>query len=211
VNLGDQTGSYMDAIKRNTRDIPVQIVFSNAGYIVISLFPKTKIERLMLNWSVNITSHIQISHYFFERMVEEKRKGCIVFTSSNAGFWPSPTTTLYGAAKAAMIQMGSSLAIEGAEYGIDVSAICPGPMSTNFVNNLEGSKLDALMGFMKLASTPEKVARDLFASIGRLAVYDHSAMSVLLRIVFKIVDLNFFSKVVAFAQPYTSDWKKIEH
>lgn len=58
-------------------------------------------------------------------MVNEKKRGCIVYTrydfyhtganpnSSNAGFWPSPTTALYSASKAAMIQMAEALAIEG--------------------------------------------------------------------------------------------------
>lgn len=79
----------------------------------------------MQNWTCNITSHIEITHHFFERMVNEKKRGCIVYTrqvnrdplanngSSNAGFWPSPSTALYSASKAAMIQMAEALAIEG--------------------------------------------------------------------------------------------------
>jgi len=64
-NLGDKSGSYLQIIKEKTKDITVQVVFSNAGYIVISLFPKTQLDRLMANWTCNITSHIEITHYFF--------------------------------------------------------------------------------------------------------------------------------------------------
>jgi short-subunit dehydrogenase len=210
-NLGDRNGSYMPIIKEACKDISVQVVFSNAGYIVISLFPKTAIERLMPNWTCNITSHIEITHYFFEKMVAEKKKGCIVYTSSNAGFWPSPTSTLYGASKAAMMQMASSLAIEGVEYGIDVTAIVAGPMQTSFVDNMQGAKLDALKTFMKIASTPESVASVLLKSVGRVAIRDHSILTILLRNVFKILDVNLAVRVIAFFQPFTADWNKIEH
>jgi len=73
-DLGDTKGSYMPIIKHATKDISVQIVFSNAGYIVISLFPKTQQDRLLKNWNCNITSHIEITHYFFEKLVNEKKK-----------------------------------------------------------------------------------------------------------------------------------------
>jgi short-subunit dehydrogenase len=210
-NLGDRGGSYLQLVKDATKDISVQVVFSNAGYIVISLFPKTPLERLMANWTCNITSHIEIAHYFFERMVQEKKRGCIVFTSSNAGFWPSPTSTLYGASKAAMAQMASSLAIEGVEYGVDVTAIVAGPMQTSFVANMQGARLDALKTFMRIASTPESVASVLLRSVGRVAIRDHSILTIVLRNVFKIIDVNLFVRITAFAQPYTADWKKLEH
>jgi len=144
-------------------------------------------------------------------MVAEKKKGCIVYTSSNAGFWPSPTSSLYGASKAAMIQLASSLAVEGDEYGVDVLAIVAGPMQTRFVDNLEGKKLDALKTFMKIASTPESVASVLLSSIGRLAIRDHSMLTIVLRNVFKILDVNFFVRLAILGQPYTSDWKKLDH
>eukprot|EP01127_Copromyxa_protea_P007124 TRINITY_DN17043_c0_g1_i1.p1 TRINITY_DN17043_c0_g1~~TRINITY_DN17043_c0_g1_i1.p1 ORF type:complete len:317 (+),score=91.54 TRINITY_DN17043_c0_g1_i1:3-953(+) len=210
-NLGDVNGSYLKAVKEATADISVQIVFSNAGYIVISLFPKTKLDRLMQNWTCNITSHIEITHYFFEKMVNEKKRGCIAYTSSNAGFWPSPSTALYSASKAAMIQIAEALAIEGHEYGVDVTALVAGPMATNFVNNVEGSKLDAIKTFMKIASTPEDVASAFIKAVGRVAIRDHSVLTIILRNVFKILDFNIFVRIVAFAQPFTPDWKQLEH
>lgn len=36
-NLGDPKGSYLQIIKDATADISVQVVFSNAGYIIISV------------------------------------------------------------------------------------------------------------------------------------------------------------------------------
>jgi len=110
-----------------------------------------------------------------------------------------------------MTAMASSLAIEGYEYGVDVTAIVAGPMQTRFVDNVEGSKLDALQSFMKIASTPESVASVLFKSIGRVAIRDHSLLTIILRNVFKIFDVNLFVKIAARAQPFTSDWKKIQH
>jgi len=139
----------------------------------------------MANWTCNITSHIEITHHFFQRMVQEKKRGCIVYTSSNAGFWPSPTTALYSAAKAALIHVAEALAIEGREYGVDVTAIVAGPMHTRFVENVVGPKLDMIKTFMKIASTPESVASVLMKSVGRVAIRDHSLMTIFLRNLFQ--------------------------
>jgi len=110
-----------------------------------------------------------------------------------------------------MIQMAEALAIEGREYGVDVTAIVAGPMQTRFVDNVEGSKLDTLKSFMKIASTPESVASVLMKSVGRVAIRDHSMLTIFLRNLFKILDFNVFVHIVAIVQPYTPDWKQLEH
>jgi hypothetical protein len=99
-----------------------------------------------------------------------------------------------------------------------------GPMQTRFVENVEGSKLDTLKSFskfvsfseilidlVKIASTPESVATVLMKSVGRVAIRDHSLLTIFLRNLFKIMDFNLFVKIVAFAQPFTPDWKQLEH
>lgn len=47
-NLGDPKGSYLQIIKDATADIPVQVVFSNAGYIIIAVRPLHNLNLLTL-------------------------------------------------------------------------------------------------------------------------------------------------------------------
>ena len=56
--------------------------------------------------------------------------GSIVNIASIAGLMPSPTTPAYGAAKAGMISLTRSLALELAPQQIRVNAICPGLLWT---------------------------------------------------------------------------------
>ncbi|RYE99082.1 MAG: SDR family oxidoreductase, partial [Oxalobacteraceae bacterium] len=64
-------------------------------------------------------------------LAQDDRKGVIVNTGSVAGMvgWGG---TLYGATKAAGIQLTRGLAIEYAKHGIRVNSVCPAGMITNF-------------------------------------------------------------------------------
>ena len=56
--------------------------------------------------------------------------GSIVLTSSSYGFKPAPTRVGYSAAKAGIVAMTRSLAILGAEFGVRVNCVAPGPTNT---------------------------------------------------------------------------------
>jgi len=205
-NLGDEKGAYLDTIKQATSDIDVQIIFSNAGFLVMKAFYKTDLNLCMNNFHCNLVSHIKITHHFFGKLVEAKKKGCIVYTSSLVGFLPTPANALYGAAKAGLSQLGACLAIEGAAYGIDVLCVNAGPMNTNFTNSL--TKIDMLEMFYKVASTPEQVTTVLMKSVGRIFTRDHSILNIGIRLLLKVIDSNWIIWIISFTQPYTPDWKK---
>jgi len=50
----------------------------------------------------------------------------------------------------------------------------------------------------------------MLTSIGRLHLRDHSILTIAFRALFKIVDPNLLSKIVAAAVPYMPDSKKTE-
>jgi len=64
------------------------------------------------------------------RAMVPQRRGCILTTSSSAGLGGVPGLSAYGAAKAGVIQLTRTIAIEYGPLGIRANAICPGPMST---------------------------------------------------------------------------------
>jgi len=199
-------GKYYDLIVKSTSDIDVQVVFSNAGYIILKAFYKTDINQVMANFNCNVVSHVKIAHYFFGKMAEAKKKGCIVFTSSLVSYFPSPANAIYGASKAALTQLASCLAIEGASYGIDVMSIQAGPLHTRFTDNI--TKIDMLKSFEKVASTPQQVTSALFKSVGRVAVRDHSVLNIFFKLLLKVLDVNWLIRIISFSQPFTPDWKK---
>ena len=44
----------------------------------------------------NATAAVNITHHFVSKLVSSKKKGCVVFTSSVAGFIPTPFSGMYG-------------------------------------------------------------------------------------------------------------------
>ena len=81
LNLGLDASTYLPQLAAATADIPVSLVFNNAGYIVTGFFADTPLERWLANAQCNAVAPIAITHLFLARMRAEGRKGCITFTS----------------------------------------------------------------------------------------------------------------------------------
>ena len=64
------------------------------------------------------------------RAMVPRRSGCILTTSSGAGLGAVHGLSAYGAAKAAVIALMRSVALEYGPLGIRANAICPGTMDT---------------------------------------------------------------------------------
>jgi len=114
---------YIKKIDEATKDISVQCIFNNAGFIVTGFVDQTPLGKLLANVECNATASFVIAHHFLAKMVSNKQKGCIVFTSSVAGFIPTPFAASYAATKAFVSQLACSLHIEVQSLGIDVCAV----------------------------------------------------------------------------------------
>jgi len=110
VNLG--APGYLDKVADATKDLNIQLVFNNAGYMLTGFFDKTPLTKLMMNHECNATSAMQITHLFVTRMLEANKKGCVVFTSSAAACQPTPFSALYGATKAYISSFAANIAVE---------------------------------------------------------------------------------------------------
>jgi short-subunit dehydrogenase len=62
----------------------------------------------------------------------ERGRGRILNTASIAGFEPGPLLAVYHATKAFVLSFSESLATELAESPVTVTALCPGPVDTDF-------------------------------------------------------------------------------
>ena len=66
------------------------------------------------------------------RLMRKQESGSIVNISSINGQNPAALVAAYNAAKAAVISLTKTLALELAAYGVRVNAVCPGPVYTDF-------------------------------------------------------------------------------
>ena len=123
---------YIEEIEKATKDITIQCIFNNAGFIVTGFVDQTPLPKILSNIECNATASFAIAHHFLQKLVTNKQKGCIVFTSSVAGFIPTPFAASYAATKAFVSQLACSLHIEVQSLGIDVCAVHPSPVASNF-------------------------------------------------------------------------------
>jgi NAD(P)-dependent dehydrogenase (short-subunit alcohol dehydrogenase family) len=66
------------------------------------------------------------------RAMAERGGGKIINTASLAGLVPVPGAAPYTAAKHALVGFSLALRAEAAEYGVQVSVACPGPVKSSF-------------------------------------------------------------------------------
>jgi len=90
-------------------------------------------ERWWSDVSVNLRGTYLFCHYAIPHMTAP---GCIVNTASGAGIKPSPHSSAYGCAKAALIMFTESLARELEPRGIAAFSIRPGAVRTAIIKIL---------------------------------------------------------------------------
>ncbi|EFJ44212.1 hypothetical protein VOLCADRAFT_32150, partial [Volvox carteri f. nagariensis] len=156
---------YLGPIIEATKDIRVQIIFCNAGYLLTGFFHTRPLDALMKNLNCNAVSAVQITHHFVQSMISAGLRGCVVFTSSAAAAIPSPFSVQYAATKAFISVFGASLAPEVRPHGIDVLVFHPSPVASRFYD--KAHKLDALDFFKRFAVHPDELPDTVFASVGR--------------------------------------------
>ena len=106
--------------------IPVEFLVNNAGYGVMGEFtePDWRVHKDFL--SVMLESVCELTWRLLPGM-QARGRGYVVNVASLAGLVPGAArNTLYGATKAFLVRFSESLAMENADTGVSVSALCPG-------------------------------------------------------------------------------------
>lgn len=202
----DHKTDYMPGIIEATKDITIEIIFNNAGYIVTGFFDQTDLNAQLANMECNATACVKVTHHFLQKMLNSKIKGCIVFTSSVSGFIPNPFAVMYGATKAFVSQFAASLAVEVRAMGIDVVAVHPSPVASNFFNKVH--KLDSLEMAQKTAVSPTSVPGLILTTIGRSHLADLGSMAYGVRMGIAALPYDTLTGIFSYFAPYLGDYQK---
>jgi short-subunit dehydrogenase len=110
--------------------VEVEYVVNNAGY---GLFGKAveldRAEQLGII-DINVSAMTDLSLRFADSLI--RHRGGILNVGSIAGFLPGPGMAVYYASKAYVLSFSEALRRELAPRGVRVTALCPGPVPSEF-------------------------------------------------------------------------------
>lgn len=152
--------------------IRIDYLINNAGFGGHGLFYEREMEKDLAMVNVNITSLMLLTRLYLPGMVT-RGNGKILNVSSTASFLPGPLQAVYYASKAFVTSFSQAIAEELKGTGVTVTALCPGPVATEFFGtaNMEGVK----MLKTQKAMTPDKTAAIGYRNMmkGKLLSFDN--------------------------------------
>jgi uncharacterized protein len=114
-----------------SQNLKIDFLINNAGLGDQGTFDSSDWKRIKTILEVNISALTHLTHLLLPSMTVSGR-AAILNVSSVAGFLPLPNIAVYAASKAYVTSLSESLAIELRPKGITVTALCPGPVATEF-------------------------------------------------------------------------------
>jgi short-subunit dehydrogenase len=111
--------------------LEIDYLFNNAGFGGHGFFVDRPIAKDLEMIDLNISALVELSHLFLQDM-KKRKSGKILNTASTAGFLPGPLQATYFATKAFVVSFSEALAHELKPYNISITALCPGPVKTEF-------------------------------------------------------------------------------
>lgn len=111
----------------------IDVVISNAGFGISGAIEFTDIAEAQRQMDVNFMGAVRLTQAVLPQL-RQQHSGRIIYTSSVAAVLPVPYQAFYSASKAAINAMALALANEVREFGISVSVMMPGDVSTGFTD-----------------------------------------------------------------------------
>ncbi|MES2797235.1 MAG: SDR family oxidoreductase [Bacteroidota bacterium] len=140
------------AVKQTFSDIfqkyrRIDYVYANAGIAVAGEIRDIDIIQWQKIISININGVINCATEAYSLMLRQGF-GHIINTASLAGLVPSVTMGAYSTTKFAIVGFSRVLRAEAREFGINVTAVCPGYIKSNIYDNAiyNNVKKEAAMG-----------------------------------------------------------------
>ncbi len=125
----DNVYKLYDLVKNDNIDILV----NNVGFGLFGLFYETNLDRELEMIDLNVTTYHILTKLFLQDFIK-KDSGYILNVCSSAGFMAGPRLSTYYATKnyITKLTMAINEELRQMKSNVSISALCPGPVNTNF-------------------------------------------------------------------------------
>jgi uncharacterized protein len=143
----------------------IDVLINNAGLGDHGPFEKSNWSRVNAMVEVNVRALTQVTHAVLGDLILGGR-GAILNVSSIASLLPLPQMAVYAATKAYVTSFSEALRAELRGTGVSVTALCPGPVDTEFFVIAERAGSDAGQAAPESFKIPaEQVVREGLAAV----------------------------------------------
>jgi short-subunit dehydrogenase len=142
----------------------VEVLVNNAGFGVYEPFAQAGREQELQQVRVDVEAVVDLMARYLPGMVERGR-GAIINMSSTSAFQPLPYNAGYAAAKAHVLFLSEAVNEEVKDRGVTVTAVCPGPVPTEFQSVNDATFAERLPKVTWVSA--ERVAADALAAAER--------------------------------------------
>lgn len=138
------------------------VLVCNAGIRLTGPITDQPVEEYTAVIDTDLVGAMHCAHEF-GGLMKQNRAGRIILMGSTTGMFPLPDTCAYATAKAGLIGLARSLALEFAEYDVTANHIASGFVSTARTMGEGDKQLEAVLGRQKIKrlATPEDVTRTI--------------------------------------------------
>ena len=158
-DLGSQAG--VEALVAVLNGRVIDVLVNNAGFGTYGRLPEVDRDRDHDLIAVNVDALVRLTHEVLPGMLA-RGHGRILNVASTIAFQPAPYQATYGASKAFVLSFSQALWAETRGSGVTVTALCPGPTRTGFVDALDADVSSTAI-YQRLASPEPVVAEGLRA------------------------------------------------
>ncbi len=137
----DAAEAILDTIQKEK--MQVSLLINNAGLNQNELFENTDGRYMRKLIELNCIAVVSMTKALLPEL-KKQPKSNIISVSSLGGFYALPRKTCYTSTKGFVRQFSQSLRMEVAKYGVTVSVLCPGAMTTNIGNYILHRQLNWL-------------------------------------------------------------------
>jgi 3-hydroxybutyrate dehydrogenase len=153
--------SMRSAVERTEAELgAIDILVNSAGVYHVAPFLGHTLAQWKRVFEVNVHGAFIASQGVLPGMIE-RESGRIIHIASTAGKWGTRYQAAYNASKHAVLGMTKCLALETAEYGIRVNAICPAFVESAMVD-------EQIPNLARILGADADAARE--ALIGRIPI-----------------------------------------
>lgn len=156
------------------RGITLTALVNNAGFGNFGEFQKSELPSELAMMQLNMSTVVALTRLFMPDLLATRGK--ILNMASTAAFQPLPYLAVYAATKAFVLNFSEAIAAELEGTGVTVTALCPGPTASSFLDTADMQDSRFVKG-RNLPSSQE-VARAGYGAIQRgQRVYIPSVMN----------------------------------